>query len=1309
VLKESSSDGPATSLSVSAASIGRKLVGRWVYPLTGIETIPASTWTVTYRAKTSGSASSVVAHGDVDVLIRKSDNTLRMTIATDVANSPSLTLVNTWQTLTGTYDWAAYAVVDQTDYLEVAYYIEVTTAQNSKSVYLRIDDNSLALADQTKIENVMFTYPNQAPVASFTFSPTDPVIYEVVTFNASASYDPDGSIVSYRWDFGDGNITTVTNPIITHVYTTAASTVNYTVTLTVTDNEGSTGFTTQIVPVTNPSILHVSLPAGSYEGVDPDPWLNEGWLLNINSGSGTFTLRINDTSGSITSYDTHLIIAINNASYNNLVSLSVNGTPIPQSAFQYGTPNPYSVKNWPSGDVYPTWFADTYIIGTIDPKAYKDLTVSVTFSNATGARMHFDSYGSKETVPPPPDSTGKVTHNPLSEDSTVSFFPPPVEQYYLTVTSTYGTIGGQGWYVSGSTAYATLNTGTVDHGNGTRRLFLYWSGDASGTNYAQSNPIIMNSNKTAIAVWQTQYYLTVTSPYGVTSGSGWYNASSTAYADLNTGTVDHGNGTRRVFTNWSGDASGTNYAQSNPITMNGPKTAIANWKTQYLVTFDQTGLSSDAIGTVVTVDSVSKAFGDLPFSKWLDNGNTVAYSYENYVSSSIIGKRYRLASVTGPSSPFAVLAPTTVIGNYVAQYQVAFDQTGVGTDFNGTIVTMDAVGYNRTQLPASFWWDENSIHNFSFGSPLVVNASKQYTWVSTSGLSTLQSGTLTVTTSGNVIGNYTSQLQYLITFDQTGVEADFPGTVVIIDGTNYSAGALPVSFWWDADSVHNFSYQSPLAVTPNAKRYVWNSTSGLSTVQSGSLTVTMSGSMIGHYKTQYYLTVVSPYGTTSGEGWYYSGSTAYANLNTGIVDHGNGTHRVFTNWSGDASGTNYVQSNPISMDAAKTAIAVWKTQYRLIMATNYGTTNPSVGEHWYDAGSVVPISATAPLVIDGERYVWLGWTGTGTISYTGMDNPASVTMNSPINETAAWRHEYQLTMATNYGTTTPAVGQQWYPAGQQVSIQAFAPSLVYPGQEQFVWNGWVGTGNGSYTGISNPASITMNGPITETATWLRQFLLTIKTSGLPSTYPTKVYLGGSQVGTASDSSPYTKWINAGASTGIIGIDSTVSGATGTRYVFKRWVEDSSTSNPRASETMNSPKTYTAEYKTQYLLTVRTDPPGLTPQPTRNPMGEAGPSGSWWYDSSTNVTLTAQTVAGYTFTEWDVDGSYKGSGVNPITVHMNAPHTTTAHYKPPPQAPVGGRTVALTQQASAIPTYLAAYIALIALFGAALSLAKRKRK
>lgn len=54
-----------------------------------------------------------------------------------------------------------------------------------------------------------------------------------VIFNASASYDPDGNVTLYIWDFGDGNVTETESPVIIHVFN---STGRKTVTLTVVDD-----------------------------------------------------------------------------------------------------------------------------------------------------------------------------------------------------------------------------------------------------------------------------------------------------------------------------------------------------------------------------------------------------------------------------------------------------------------------------------------------------------------------------------------------------------------------------------------------------------------------------------------------------------------------------------------------------------------------------------------------------------------------------------------------------------------------------------------------------------------------------------------------------------------------------------------------------------------------------------------------------------------------------------------------------------------------------------------------------------------
>lgn len=76
--------------------------------------------------------------------------------------------------------------------------------------------------------------PDQAPVASFTASLQPAGIPSV--FDASASLSPIGTIVSYAWDFGDGNTLVTNTPIVNHVYAASGA---YNVTLTVTNSAGT--------------------------------------------------------------------------------------------------------------------------------------------------------------------------------------------------------------------------------------------------------------------------------------------------------------------------------------------------------------------------------------------------------------------------------------------------------------------------------------------------------------------------------------------------------------------------------------------------------------------------------------------------------------------------------------------------------------------------------------------------------------------------------------------------------------------------------------------------------------------------------------------------------------------------------------------------------------------------------------------------------------------------------------------------------------------------------------------------------------
>ncbi|MDH5451236.1 MAG: PKD domain-containing protein [Candidatus Bathyarchaeota archaeon] len=102
----------------------------------------------------------------------------------------------------------------------------------SYTVTLTVTDDRGATASTSATKTIL----NRSLIASFTESAETVYTNEPISFNASASFDPDGTIVSYFWDFGDG--TNTTGATATHSY---ADNGIYTVTLTVTDDDGAMG------------------------------------------------------------------------------------------------------------------------------------------------------------------------------------------------------------------------------------------------------------------------------------------------------------------------------------------------------------------------------------------------------------------------------------------------------------------------------------------------------------------------------------------------------------------------------------------------------------------------------------------------------------------------------------------------------------------------------------------------------------------------------------------------------------------------------------------------------------------------------------------------------------------------------------------------------------------------------------------------------------------------------------------------------------------------------------------------------------
>jgi len=99
----------------------------------------------------------------------------------------------------------------------------------------------------TVVSRITLDSSNAPPIASFVPGSTNTVLGASVNFNPAGSSDPDGSLVRYDWEFGDGtSLSTANASPVDHVFQSAGS---KRVRLTVTDNDGLSSSTTSDVQV----------------------------------------------------------------------------------------------------------------------------------------------------------------------------------------------------------------------------------------------------------------------------------------------------------------------------------------------------------------------------------------------------------------------------------------------------------------------------------------------------------------------------------------------------------------------------------------------------------------------------------------------------------------------------------------------------------------------------------------------------------------------------------------------------------------------------------------------------------------------------------------------------------------------------------------------------------------------------------------------------------------------------------------------------------------------------------------------------
>jgi len=162
---------------------------------------------------------------------------------------------------------------------------------------------------------------NQAPVAAFNFVPTSPLVGGWVKFDASDPYDPDGTIASYAWDFGDG-----TSGSGSTAYHRFAAPGTYTVRLIVTDDDGgATDSTSRTIDVALQSDAPLNCPPAEhftwdYEELIPGTsgYRSRGFPQDLKSLISSLQV----TSASLISSDLPNILSFNLAFGDQIASVS---------------------------------------------------------------------------------------------------------------------------------------------------------------------------------------------------------------------------------------------------------------------------------------------------------------------------------------------------------------------------------------------------------------------------------------------------------------------------------------------------------------------------------------------------------------------------------------------------------------------------------------------------------------------------------------------------------------------------------------------------------------------------------------------------------------------------------------------------------------------------------------------------------------------------------------------------------------------------------------------------------------------------
>ena len=358
-----------------------------------------------------------------------------------------------------------------------------------------------------------------------------------------------------------------------------------------------------------------------------------------------------------------------------------------------------------------------------------------------------------------------------------------------------------------------------------------------------------------------------------------------------------------------------------------------------------------------------------------------------------------------------------------------FNVTGLPLSFTVIFPVTYKVTITEKNLPAGADWSVSAFNNSH-------SVNYYNTSTGSSMIAYLPYGTYNYT--GNFNGVATPLHEFNVTGVSIAINVVFPEKYSVV----FTETGLPTGTVWEV-SVNNLttgnSFNSSSTSTITFSLYNGSYTYNVTTSLSGWKPSSPSGKFIVPGSTVNVPTVTfsttdhnvqfKESGMPTGTSWYviFNGTEEISTSNniTFYIPNGNYTYTLQTPVPG-STGIRYVvspSSGNVNVSGHNLSKNVsYSTQYHLTIDTSpAGTGTVSPSSSWFSAGSSVTLTAQAY-----SGYNFSSWSGSGTGSYTGTNNPATLTMSGPISETANFVQTTVYHYTTTFTESGLPSGTTWY-------------------------------------------------------------------------------------------------------------------------------------------------------------------------------------------------------------------------------------------------------------------------------------------